>query len=175
MTGIGVRVAVREDVPGLAALGRSVFLATYGPTSDPDDIDMHLQRHFSEAAVSAAMTDPDVQYLVATEGDSYAGLVKLRDNATHALVPATSAIEVQQVYVSTEHQRKGVGRALMDAAVETASRRGVAGVWLSVWRRADWATSFYTDYGFRSLGEVSFDIGTTRYVDFLMWLPIDAV
>ena len=91
-----------------------------------------------------------------------------------SLSATAAASEVQQVYVRTDCQRMGVGRGLMDAAVEASKQRGAAGVWLSVWKKAQWATSFYVGYGFSSLGETPFHIGKTRYTDFLMWLPLDA-
>ena len=173
MTAIEVRVADETDVAALSALGMSVFYATYGASSDPADIDEHVDKYFGESAVAAAMADGDVQYLIASDGTQCAGLVKLRHNSSHELVPAAPASEVQQLYVGTDYQRMGVGRALVDAAVEFSTERGAAGIWLSVWRKAQWATSFYTGYGFSSLGEIPFYIGKTCYIDFLMWLPLD--
>jgi len=172
MTTIDVRVADTGDIQELSALGRTVFYATYGSSSDPDDIAEHVEKYFGEPAIAAAMADGDVQYLIASDGTKCAGLVKLCYNSVHDLVPAATAIEVQQVYVATDYQRMGVGRALMNAAVEISKRRRVAGVWLSVWTDAQWATSFYIGYGFSSLGETPFYIGKTRYTDYLMWLPL---
>lgn len=173
MMPISVRFADENDVATLSALGMSVFDATYGESSDPDDISEHVEKHFGESAVATAMANNDVHYLIATDGAQCAGLVKLCHNSVHELVPAATASEVQQVYVATDYQRMGVGRALMDAAVDISKKRGAAGVWLSVWKKAPWATSFYTGYGFSALGETPFYIGKTRYTDFLMWLPFD--
>ena len=69
-------------------------------------------------------------------------------------------------------QRKGIGRALMDWAVATAREQGRAGLWLSVWQDADWATAFYQRYGFRQVGTAEFWLGRTRFEDDLMWLDL---
>lgn len=172
MAKIHVRTANGDDIAQLSVLGRDVFYATYGATSDADDIERHVEVHFGQTAIADVIASGKAQYLIATDGPNCAGFVKLCDGSAHELVPAATAVEVRQLYVATDYQRRGVGRMLMDAAIGVTKQRGAAGVWLSVWTKADWATSFYTNYGFRSLGEVPFMIGVTEYVDFLMWLEV---
>ena len=60
----------------------------------------------------------------------------------------------------------------MDWAVAAAREQGRAGLWLSVWQDADWATSFYEAYGFRRAGTAEFRLGRTRFEDDLMWLDL---
>lgn len=173
MCGVEVRTAGARDVPRLARLGTAVFITTYGDTAAPDDIAPHVEGHFSEAAILRELSRDAVEYLLAGSGDDCCGFLKLVAGPVPELVPADSALEVQQVYVAPERQRGGVGRTLMDAAVARARARGAAGLWLSVWSRADWATRFYESYGFRPQGVVPFRVGGTTYDDFLMWLPLD--
>lgn len=173
MTKISVRDADPSDVPELAALGTSVFLATYGDTTASDDIEPHVAGHFSERAIAAALAESNVRYLLASSGKRCAGFVKIVDGDVPPAVPVPNALEVQQLYVSTDFQRMGVGRVLMDTAVGHSKACGAGGIWLSVWTEADWATSFYSGYGFRALGQVPFTIGTTEYIDYLMWLPLN--
>lgn len=172
MSDITVRAAHSADVRELARLGSTVFMATYGETAAPNDIGPHVEAHFSEAAIAREISSAGVGYLLAESGDACCGFLKLAAGPVPDLVPADSALEVKQLYVATEHQRGGVGRKLMDAAVASARRRGVAGLWLSVWTEAEWATRFYEAYGFRALGIVPFDVGKTTYDDFLMWLEV---
>jgi len=61
----------------------------------------------------------------------------------------------------------------MDRAAAAAREQGCAGLWLSVWKDADWATAFYEAYGFRTTGTTEFRLGRTCYEDYLMWLPLD--
>ncbi|MDH3748473.1 MAG: GNAT family N-acetyltransferase [Gammaproteobacteria bacterium] len=173
ITAISIRAAVPSDAPRLSALGREVFIDTYSGTASAHDIQRHVDDYFGESTISYDLGQASVQYLLAIDDESCAGLVKLREGDTPTLVSAANAIEVQQLYVSTDFQRMGIGRRLMDSAVATAQERGSAGIWLSVWTEADWATKFYLDYGFISLGEIPFMLGDTEYVDYLMWLPFD--
>ncbi len=173
MRSVEVRTAGARDVPRLARLGTEVFVATYGDTAAPEDIGPHVEQHFSEAAIARELSRRSIEYLLAESGDGCCGFLKLVEGAVPELVPADSALEVRQIYVATEHQRGGIGRMLMDAAVVRARARGAGGLWLSVWTAADWATRFYEGYGFHPQGVVQFRVGGTTYDDFLMWLPLD--
>ena len=102
-----------------------------------------------------------------------AGLVKMREGDAPELIPASPVIEVQQLYVSTDHQRKGVGEFLIDVVKQRCEAEGFAGIWLSVWTEAHWAVPFYEKVGFRPLGEIPFSLAETEFVDYLMWLRVE--
>jgi ribosomal protein S18 acetylase RimI-like enzyme len=167
-----IRLATASDAPELSAIGSRVFWDAYGGTAPDDDIAAHVESYFSESAVSAEILRPDVTYFMATENKRCAGLVKVRDSDVPASVVAESAVEVQQLYVSMDFQRRGVGALLLDAVVAATRSRGIDGIWLSVWTDAEWATNFYFKYGFTSQAEIPFLLASTEFIDHLMWLPV---
>lgn len=172
MNEIRVRKAVAGDIPALAALGTRVFIDAYGETTRPQDMRAHIDAHFSESAVGRAMAADGVEYLAAADRSGVVGFVKMVRGAAPAAVPDACAVEVRQLYVATESQRRGVGAALVQAAIGRARALGAAGVWLSVWSEAGWATAFYRRCGFRAVGNATFTVGRTRYLDDLMWRPV---
>ena len=167
-----VRVAGPDDVAVLAAVGSAVFWDAYGGTAPDADIASHIESNFSEDAVAAAIARNDVTYLLAQERERCAGLIKICDGEVPKPVSAGSSVEVQQLYVSTDFQRRGIGALLLDKTVILTRNRGVAGIWLSCWTQADWAMAFYLKYGFSSLGEIAFRLADTDFVDNLMWIPV---
>lgn len=172
MTRFIVRAADRDDVPRMSAVAGRAFTEAYGDTAAASDIRSHVADYFSESAMRRDMARSSVRYLLACNDDACAGLVKLCESPPPELVPHPSAVEIQQLYVAGDFQRRGVGRHLVDAAVAVARDGRKAGLWLSAWTEADWATQFYLGYGFRPLGEIPFLLGETEYTDFLMWLPV---
>ncbi len=168
---IETRPADLNDVPALEALGRSSFWDAYGGTASDDDIAAHVEKHFSADAIVAEMALPRVTYLIAHEGEGFSGFAKIRDGEPHACLEVNTAVEVQQLYVSPDFQRRGVGGILMDATAALAEERRVDGVWLSVWSGADWAIAFYEKYGFVKKGTADFHLGSEVHLDHIMWLP----
>ena len=161
------------DAEALAAAGERLFVQAYGKFSRPDDIQLHVEQYFGRENVLAELQKQGVSYTIAYDDDAIAGFMKISRGPTPDSIPAAEAIEVQQLYVDANRQRKGVGRSLMDRAVATARQEGHAGLWLSVWQDADWATGFYEAYGFRRAGTAEFRLGKSLFADHLMWLALE--
>ena len=168
-----IREAGPADIPELSTIGASVFWNAYGGTAPDHEIAEHVASYFSlEYIEKEIKRSGEVTYLMAVEKGQCAGLVKVRDSDVPELISAASAMEVQQLYVSSDFQRRGIGALLMDQAVATARNKSVDGLWLSVWEDADWAVNFYEKYGFSSQGKIPFMLTNTEFVDYLMWLPV---
>ena len=106
---ISTRPADSNDIRALAALGDSSFRDAYGGTASDEDIAAHIEKYFSASAVLEQMALPNVTYLIAHEGDGFSGFAKIREGGPHACIEAVSAVEVQQLYVSPDFQRRGGG------------------------------------------------------------------
>ena len=163
------------DADALSTAGERFFVQAYGKYSEPDDLVAHVTRYFGRGSIAAELQNPQVTYTMALDDDVIAGFIKIRRGPAPPEIPASGAIEVQQLYVGTDQQGKGVGRTLMDHAVDIARAEGSPGLWLSVWQDADWATGFYEACGFRKVGIADFWLGRTRFTDYLMWLALNTV
>ena len=163
-----VRDATVDDAERLARVGRDSFDAAYGKTTDAETIDRHIEDTFGKDAITEEMSVPGRIYKIAMLGELAAGLIKLRDDEAPPEIDVTPVIEVQQLYVLTEFQGYGVGRALMDAAVVHARREKLAGIWLQVWGEAPWAVRFYERNGFVRKGSIPYELGDRVYDDWLM-------
>lgn len=162
-----------SDAGALAEAGSTLFAQAYGKYSRPDDLQAHVERYFGRASIAAELRKPEVRYTIAYDAEAISGFMKIRRGSAPDAVAALEAIEVQQLYVDANRQRKGVGRTLMDRAVKAAREEACGGLWLSVWQDADWATGFYEAYGFQQVGTAEFWLGQSCYMDYVMWLTID--
>ncbi len=70
------------------------------------------------------------------EGDTLAGVMGIQDVADVTLI--------RHAYVSTTHQGRGVGSALIKHLMGLTSRPTLIGTWAN----ADWAVRFYEKHGF---------------------------
>ena len=67
-------------------------------------------------------------------------------------------LKIQKIYVLPGAQGKGIGRKLIEKAVEIAKEKGIENVILNV-NRFNKAVSFYQKLGFKISSEVNIDIG----------------
>ena len=166
-------IAGVADAVALSAAGARLFVQAYGKHSEPGDLAAHVREYFGRKRVTAELQKPEVRYTVAYDANEIAGFIKVRCGCAPDGMPAAEALEVQQLYVDAERQRRGVGTALMDHAVATAREQGHAGLWLSVWQDAGWAVRFYESCGFKRVGTAEFRLGRSIFMDYLMWLPLN--
>ena len=75
------------------------------------------------------------------EGDSVAGTIALNQ------ITKIKG-ELLMIFVHPDHQRKGIGSALVNYAEEVAKEMGYKELTLSTMEQADWAVKFYEKLGY---------------------------
>lgn len=119
---VRVRPATTEDVPALVDLVQSMD-TTSGvfsgkPLQDPSAD--HLARRFREILGS---TDR-VLLVAADESGAVVGLLAARNDEVGA-IDLTPVLHVTHLIVASRYRRRGIGRALLSAAVHLADEAGV--------------------------------------------------
>ena len=170
---ISVREASIDDADVLAHIGSTSFREAYQDHSEANDLETHIGKYFTVAAVRNEIEKHGRRYLLAIVDGEPAGLAKIRKAACPVPGGDTNAVELQQLYVLATMQRHGLGGRLMADVIAFARENAAIGVWLSAWEYADWATRFYERSGFAAIGKVDFKLGNTTYTDLLMWRPLE--
>lgn len=134
-----IRPARREDEEALLAIDRATISPDVTPAS-PDD----------PARVFWKRQDDPANTLVAEVDGAVAGYVKLRQ-ATE-LESSRHVLHVAGLAVDPKHQRQGVGRKLMEAAIRESERRGARRLTLRVLEPNKRAQQLYESLGFEVEG-----------------------
>jgi ribosomal protein S18 acetylase RimI-like enzyme len=147
-TGVRVRPATIDDVPGLVSLARSLDLNaglfSGRPLLDPSA--EHLGRRFSEL-----VTQGERHLLVAVdEGGAVVGLLAARRDYIGAIDP-TPVLHVSHLMVSTTHRRRGVGRALLAGSVHLAEEMGIDHVLATATSQSREGNRYLARLGFKPL------------------------
>ncbi|MFG3201919.1 GNAT family N-acetyltransferase [Streptomyces sp. NPDC048192] len=128
-----IRIAVAADEEQLAALDRAAW-STLHAVSPPPQGPFFDERHMPG------------DHLVAEAGGRIAGYIRL----AHPTPLASNAhvLQIQGLAVAAEARGRGVGRALVRAAVEEARRRGARRLTLRVLGHNAPARALYASEGF---------------------------
>lgn len=139
-------------VAWLTATGRAGQWGTV-----PFSVQPQLVAQVSEAAASGAMR------IAQTPGDperSPAGAMWLDDAPPYAPPPDMPELYLHGLVVDRARSGQGIGRALLDYAVDEARRRGVPRVRLDCWAGGDQAlVRYYERAGFTPAGRVTLGNG----------------
>lgn len=126
-TQVGIRQAVAEDLAAIARIERAAF-----------------PQPWSEPLLGAHLGDPTQLMLVGSFGTHRAGYLLAR------LAPPEA--EILKLAVEPRYRRRGCGRALLGAGLETLRQRGADDVHLEVRAENETAIRLYRRFGFEVRG-----------------------
>jgi len=163
---VTIRPATAGDVPALAELARRTWSDAFGASVDPADEAAELERTRSPAYFAEALRDRTI--LVAEAEGRLVGYVQLGDVEIPEVDVQPGDQSLQRIYVDAAAQGRGLGRRLLDAALEHRRLRGASRVFLTVWEQNERAVCLYESAGFRRCGTTTFAIGSEVVEDLVM-------
>jgi RimJ/RimL family protein N-acetyltransferase len=98
--------------------------------------------------LKAVRRHPDAAVLVAADGDRIVGRLSLARDPH----PASAHVADLGVMVAASHRRRGIGRALLEAAVDWARKAGISKLELHVFPWNEPAIQLYEGFGFEREG-----------------------
>jgi GNAT superfamily N-acetyltransferase len=150
-----IRAAARADAPGLALVHVRTWQSAYRGQIAQEYLDrMDLARaeeRWAEGLAEREADWPRGGTLVATRDEGIVGFASFVPSRDKDLDPAT-VVDLQAMYVHPDRWRGGVGRLLMDVAVDTFAEAGYAEAALWVLDGNERAERFYLATGGRPDG-----------------------
>jgi ribosomal protein S18 acetylase RimI-like enzyme len=137
-----VRLATEEDAGDVARLMMG-FRDWQGRKQPPDAS--------IEQSVRRLIHDPNTEYLLG--GDPPAGVLQLRFR--HSVWTGTDDAHLEDLFVDESARGSGLGRALVEAALERARRRGCARIELDANEANEPALRLYRSVGFASWSDAA--------------------
>lgn len=148
---IEIKPVTPPDVPGVAALAREIWQATYPGIITQEQIDFMLEQRYGHERLYDDLEDADKWLDQAFAGPRRIGF-------------AFSEIykgefKLDKLYIHPDMQRQGVGGTLIGHVAERAKKLGYPCVILAVNKRNEKAIGSYRKYGFAVRETVVADIG----------------
>lgn len=153
------------DAAPLAALSIEVWLGTYLKRGISAEFADYVLATFTAAAVSARLSDPAEVILLAEADEGIEGYIRLT-LPTGAVAPQEA--EIATLYVRPACHRRGLGRALLEAALTRARLEGCDSVTLMANTDNAAALAFYVAQGFAMTGRRDFQLNGARYPNHVM-------
>jgi ribosomal protein S18 acetylase RimI-like enzyme len=168
MESISIRVAGPADAELVAEIARRTFIESFGEFNTPENMEIFLHEQNTVERQKAEVGAPGRHFLLAYVGEEPAGYVSLRVGEPPKELKGEKAIEIVQLYSEKKLIGKGIGPALMQAALDLAAEQGFDWVWLGVWEENLRAQAFYRKWGFERFGEHIFFVGLDAQTDHWM-------
>ena len=163
-----IRFATPEDAGLIADLSRKTFHETFGYLNTQENMEKFMQEQFSREQLMNEVNEPGNTFLLAYEGETPVGYVRMRESAAKPEFGNSDAIEIARIYVVNTSLGTGVGKELMRKCIFWAKEMKKDIIWLGVWEKNPRAIAFYSQWGFEKFGEHDFVLGNDVQTDWLM-------
>jgi ribosomal protein S18 acetylase RimI-like enzyme len=165
--GVSIRTATTADAGLIADISRESFYDAFAKDNTQADMDKFMSGKFSKELLMQEVGVEGNVFLLAYLQNEPAGYVFLKDN-TEPSLHTDNALEISRLYSRNKFIGKGIGRALMLAAIAKAKELHKEIIWLGVWEHNQRAIQFYTSFGFKKFSEHDFVLGDDVQRDHLM-------
>ncbi len=163
-----IRPATFSDVPALSELARRTWSDAFGEGVSPDDEALELDESRSEIYFAKTLREKTI--LVAEEDGALLGYVQFGNVAIREVQVQPGDQGLERLYVETAVQGRGLGRRLMDAALQHPRLAEARRIFLQVWDQNEPAVRLYESLGFHKVGTTTFAVGSRVMEDLVMLL-----
>lgn len=166
---IQLRPCVADDAAALALIGQATFLETYSDVLPGPHIIAHCKKAHSVAQYEAWLADPTFQMWLAELQPGGAPVGFMVVAPPDLPFDVTDAdLEIKRIYLLSKFQGAGMGRRMVDAAVEFGRTRNARRLLLGVYKKNHPAIAFYERSQFAVVGGRTFNVGGHDYDDHIM-------
>ncbi|WP_338780162.1 GNAT family N-acetyltransferase [Metabacillus sp. FJAT-52054] len=157
-----------EDLQLLQEIGIETFNDTFKHQNTAENMNTYLERAFEVKQVEKELSNPFSEFYFIYFNEELAGYLKVNINDAQSEKMDDESLEIERIYVRTRFQKQGLGKVLLNKAVERAAEQDKKNIWLGVWEKNENAIAFYKKMGFVHTGAHSFYMGDEKQTDFIL-------
>ncbi|WP_042150163.1 GNAT family N-acetyltransferase [Paucisalibacillus sp. EB02] len=157
-----------EDLQSLQEISYETFNDTFKEQNSPENMHAYLERAFNVKQLEKELSNPSSQFYFVFIYDEVAGYLKINVDDAQSEEMDNESLEIERIYIKSKFQKQGLGKLLLNKAIEIAIEHNKKKIWLGVWEKNENAISFYKKIGFVQMGAHSFYMGDEEQTDIIM-------
>lgn len=165
---INIQKCTIEDVSILKEISYETFNETFKEQNSPENMNAYLEKAFNSKKLEKEISNMSSEFYFIYVNEEIAGYLKVNTNKAQSEDMGDESLEIERIYVRTKFQKQGLGKYLINKAIEIAVKQEKNKIWLGVWEKNENAIAFYKKIGFVQTGTHSFQMGDEEQIDFIM-------
>ncbi|MMZ44373.1 Protease synthase and sporulation negative regulatory protein PAI 1 [compost metagenome] len=158
----------REDLQILQEISIETFNDTFKDLNSPENMKAYLERAFNFKQLEKELSNVSSEFFFIYFNEELAGYLKVNINEAQSEKMGGESLEIERIYIKNNSQKHGLGKYLLNKAMEIAMKHNKKKIWLGVWEKNENAIAFYKKMGFVQTGAHSFYMGDEEQIDFIM-------
>ncbi|CAJ1178452.1 GNAT family N-acetyltransferase [Companilactobacillus nantensis] len=163
-----IRRCTLDDLEILQKVSAETYLATFGQYNTPENTQAYIHDAYALDVLRREMTNKNSEFYFLFVDQELAGYLKVNILDAQSEPLDDSFMEIQRIYIRVPFKRMGLGKVLMEFAIERAKAFKKPHVWLGVWEKNFPAQKFYQSMGFEHYSSHKFVMGTSTQTDYIL-------
>ncbi|RCW77002.1 GNAT family N-acetyltransferase [Saliterribacillus persicus] len=156
------------DLKLLQEISIETFNDTFKDQNSPENMKAYILRAFNSKQLEKELSNISSEFFFIYFNNDLAGYLKVNINGALSEGMDDESLEIERVYIKKKYQKHGLGKYLLNEAIEIAHERNKKIICLGVWEKNENAIAFYKKLGFVQSGAHSFYMGEEEQKDFIM-------
>jgi diamine N-acetyltransferase len=165
---INLKKCTLEDSRKLKEISYETFHETFKFQNSPENMNAYLERAFNLEQLEKELSNISSQFFFVYCNNEVAGYLKVNTDDDQSEEMGDESLEIERIYIRNKFQKHGLGKYLLNKAMEIAMDGNKKKIWLGVWEKNENAIAFYKKLGFVQTSAHSFYMGDEEQLDFIM-------
>jgi diamine N-acetyltransferase len=165
---IKIKQCTIENLPQLQEISCETFNETFKDQNSPENMNAYLERAFNVNRLEKELSTINSHFFFVYFNNEVGGYLKVNTQEAQSENMGEDSLEIERIYVRAKCQKLGLGKYLINKAIDIAVEQEKNKVWLGVWEKNENAIAFYKKLGFVQAGTHSFHMGDEEQIDFIM-------
>ncbi|MFC4321273.1 GNAT family N-acetyltransferase [Litchfieldia salsa] len=168
MTKITIKKCSLEDLRTLQEISYDTFNETFKDQNSSENMNAYLEKAFNIKQLETELSNSSSEFFFVYFNHEIAGYIKINTSDAQTEEMGDDSLEIERIYIKSKFQKHGLGKILLNKAIEIATERHKKKIWLGVWEKNENAIAFYHKMGFVQTGAHSFYMGDEEQKDFIL-------
>jgi diamine N-acetyltransferase len=121
-----------DDLITLREIAYNTYKDTFEHWNTQANMKAYLEKSFAVEKIRGELTNAGSLFYFLYTGKKLAGYMKLNECEAQSDIHDPDSLEIERIYITRTFQGKGLGKFLLEQAVEVALARNKSSVWLGV-------------------------------------------
>ncbi|MFD1038976.1 GNAT family N-acetyltransferase [Virgibacillus byunsanensis] len=157
-----------QDLQILQEISIETFKETFQDQNSPENMKDYLEKAFNSKQLETELSTITSEFFFVYSNNEVAGYLKVNTNGAQPEEMGDESLEIERIYIKSKFQKHGLGKYLLNKAMEIAMKNNKKKIWLGVWEKNENAIAFYKKIGFVQTGDHSFYMGDEEQTDLIM-------
>jgi ribosomal protein S18 acetylase RimI-like enzyme len=165
---INIKQCNLGEIQKLQEISYETFIETFKDQNSSENMNAYLEKAFNIKQLEKELSNISSHFFFVYFNNEVAGYLKVNTQDAQSENMGEDSLEIERIYVRAKCQKLGLGKYLINKAIDIAVEQEKNKVWLGVWEKNENAIAFYKKLGFVQAGTHSFHMGDEEQIDFIM-------